>query len=169
MALKRKTGVKIRTMPDWFSGNLYFGQFTGGTVAAYDEFLALYNDSNDGSLFLIWDMTVTIGRDKAGAIPFCSAAGQIQQGSTVSFGVSQPVGASIFYGQSSTAGIFWQDTNPPGLSFTQYTFLDDAGSWRWNHNFPFAVLQPGFSYVVEILGTNSDCSISMVFERARSY
>jgi hypothetical protein len=165
---RRPKGTIVRPLPDWNLRNMGFGQIVGGANANLSENLGLYNDSTIGEALVIWDVTINVAVRTAGVVSQPNVAGQLQPGGTNLNGLSQPVLTPAIGQGQAIPGQLWDDANAPGLSFAQYTFLLDAGQWRWMHDWPFAVIPPAWSYVWYIVGSSQGMSVSVYAEAVRS-
>lgn len=167
MARKPKGSI-IQPIPSWNIRNMVAGGITGGTGAATFEDMGLANNATDGSWLVIWDVTIAVGAFTGTVSINPSVIGKIipdTEGEVI--GVSQPAGYSIVNPSASTFGWLWDNPTPNGLTTPAYQFMQDRGIWQWPHDFPFAAIQPGWSYAFELYGDVDDWSVSLTWEVVR--
>jgi len=108
--------------------------------------LILFNDSTDGTLLAVWDITIS-----------CMTGGTFTNNTfSVNLGVGKrpPAGTSgpqdpTLGGAPTGDGIMQVDTTTLGSVDTPYPCLKEPGLWQWPHDWPMFYLPSGFSLVCE--------------------
>jgi hypothetical protein len=116
----------------------------------------LYNNSTGADLLLLWNVVIGNGGNPPGA-----RAG-IEQGHTATN--AETVG-SLMSGEAIKPGLLFSATNPAQL--TADYMLNDGGGGTYLFGFPvpIAVLQPGFSFFMQVNGSSgNDIPVGFVWQ-----
>lgn len=142
------------------------GGETGQSGTGIFEDLGFFNNATDGSWLILWDVLITVAAPQNANPSLPSVIGNIIQGTEgINVpGLSQPAGYNVTGAAQQLPGFFWDNTTPNGLTTPAYQFMDDARVWQWPHDYPFAAIQPGWSFVVELFGDTAGWSFSCVWE-----
>lgn len=164
---RRPKGTVVRHVPDWNSAKLYYGFIQNSFSSAQDYFDGFTNFETDGSSLVIWDCTISLQHFSAADNSSQSAdwliLPAVQQGPVIGFAPIDPFSASIM----STLNHNY-DTSAALLTNTPfYAALSGQGTWQWPHEWPMAVIRPGWSFLVNFAFTNATAGLGVLVERTQ--
>jgi hypothetical protein len=159
---RRPKGVVVRSLPDWNSTNLMSGaQFNLGATVNHTSDAGLYNDATDGSLLVLWHLSVAVSYVVNTTITLPAAL--------AGFTVLNPGGSAasnLYNSQPARAGAVWS-----GFDIFDTTALDDewvfplsGGAYQWPHEWPIAIIPPGMSFALEVNGPCGLAWFSFIWE-----
>lgn len=163
---RRPKGTVVRHVPDWNSRNLYYGFIQNSFSSAQDYFDGFTNQETDGSSLIIWDCTISLGHFTAPDNLAQSAAWLIlpavQVGPVIGFAPVDPFSPSIAstlnHNYNTSASLL---TNTPF-----YAALSDQQTWQWPHEWPMAIIRPGWSFLVNFVFHNATAGLGVLVERS---
>jgi hypothetical protein len=162
---RRPKGTVVRPIPDWNVRNLYFGVIQNGTQGSISYTDGFTNKESDGTSLIIWDCTISLGRFLATTNVLGTAEWFIAQvpdpvtPNPMGCVVSTDAGIPSFCGHN-------YDTSNLSTPIPGYAALSGEGIWRWENNFPLAVITPGFSFLVSFVYTTATAGFSVIVEKA---
>ncbi len=126
--------------------------------------IQLYNNCADGSVFVIWDLSITATGVTGQTPPSVARMTNLYGILGTSFNVPQPLisGGATLMGQIYYVNNY---SNPFGEAVT---FALTAGAYNWPHDWPCAVLRPGWSCTVNSdFNALSVYAVSFMWEQVR--
>lgn len=164
---RRPKGTVVRPVPDWQLANLVYGGVQNGNAGSVNTNVGCINLDTSGGSFVIWDCTITIDRFAAATNPVVTFTSMgIFQGAVIVAGSQASPVDTMF-----APGLLFFDANFNVTNITTinsaYVPLSGAGIWRWNNNFPLAVLRPGFALLFFYQVTGAVVGFSAIGEYAK--
>lgn len=162
----RPRGVKTAQLPTWNIKNMASGGFETGAIGLGDSLaFGLYNDANDGSWIVLWDLVMHyFPFDGAGATKLIDV-GHVEGYDNNSLTKGAPLVATA----AALAGSTWFEHNYQDFT-DDYLYLVGAnGMFQWNHDWPLGAIPPGWSLVAITDGEPlSLISYNFIWEVTRS-
>lgn len=162
---RRPKGIVVRHIPDWNSNWVGFSSLFAGGTGTSTQTLGLFNNANDGSYFVVWDCTMSIGPVVAASVPLGNAVWQIAKAPITGFtDPCAPINPMSPMG--TPYGLIVSGFNTSGIdpNAAVYQSLDDIGTWVWPHDWPMCVVPVGYSLIATYGLTNAQASFSVMFE-----
>jgi hypothetical protein len=160
-SFRQPKGVLTRTLPDWNSASLMCGSGGGSAAAGHTYDAGVWNNASDGSLLVLWDLTI--------AASYATVTNNTSPDALGGFSPLNPgggAGINLYNGQPAKAGQVWSgfDTfNVVGFD-EEYVFPLKSGAYQWPHNWPIAIINPGFGFAIEMLGPIHSVDTGFIWE-----
>src|SRR6266852_3425650 len=141
MPATRRSGVRTRPLPDWYSSDLSAAYQVLAACPGHFQVFGLYNNATDGSVLKVY--AVEIYSDTTIGINFSSVDGKAGGTVTTTWGpidptLGKPPGLPITVGSTVQLG-----TNFGGIEAQQNTPRFFAPGW------PFAIVRPNKSFLLQ--------------------
>jgi hypothetical protein len=167
-SFRRPKGTVVRSFPDWNINKLaYNNDWFVGLTSTNTLTVLLFNDNNVGKNLIVWALDIVHYADnwpKENGIP-------ANGGMLVGVGTATFVSPTLMINPLAAvvSGQVYADTSvfgSPPLTDESRTFGLSAGGYSWPHEWPCAVIPPGWSFGVELHGSESQMAVGFVWEEA---